>query len=127
MNESQDNSEDDVLLKRVRTRVATDSENIDAATTERLRVARLSALAELDTRRPWYTARLLPAGALAASAAVLAMLLLLRDDSPVDVVPAGDELVAAVDDFDILTGEDDIEMIEDLAFYRWLVADGDSG
>ncbi len=88
--------------------------NLDGATQSRLTQARHRALEELPKSRSlgW---RWLPAGVAAAAAIALVVL----------VVPSGIELDSRVaneapDDLEILLGEDELEMIDELEFYAWI-------
>jgi len=86
-------------------------DQLDAATLSKLNRGRHAALAELHGRRAQWQ-RWAPAGGVAAAVVVAVMLAL----QPTDV----DMVVPAVDDMDILLGEESIEMLEDLEFYAWL-------
>lgn len=91
-------------------------ERIDAATLSKLNQGRQAALAEIHRgRTTLHWLRWMPATGLAA-AAVIAVLMLGR--------PAGVELPdvndAAATDFEILLGDDSLEMIEELEFYSWI-------
>lgn len=102
-----------------RAKAAFDSsvERLDAATLSQLNQRRQAALAELAERpaaSPWL--RLLPATGLAAAAAV-AVLIMGRPGVVVELPDAGD---SAVTDFEILLGDDSLEMIEELEFYSWI-------
>ncbi len=88
--------------------------NLDGATQSRLTQARHRALEELPKGRSvgW---RWVPAGVAAAAAIALVLL----------VVPPAVELDPRVakeglDDLEILLGEDELEMIDDLEFYAWI-------
>jgi hypothetical protein len=92
---------------------------LDAATRSRLTRARGRALEELATSSAarWpgvWKSPLLPAGAVAAAvlAALLVVTLRSTDPQPVEV--------AALADLELLLGEEDLEMIEELEFYAWL-------
>lgn len=92
-------------------------ERIDGATRSRLTQARHAALAELERPRA-RLASWLPAAAL-AGAAVLAVVLWLqpgRPGQPSAPVLAG----SAVEDLELLTAGDDLDMLEeDVEFYAW--------
>jgi hypothetical protein len=91
---------------------------IDAATRSRLTQARVRALEELPARRQFawtWRASMLPAGA-AAAAAVAAWLVLVQGN-----VENEEQLqVSNFGDLEMLLGEEDLEMIEELDFYAWL-------
>ena len=93
-------------------------DGLDAATLSRLNRGRHEALAEAGRRRTLV--RWAPAGGLAAAAVVAVVMV----QSP-DVTEAPPGSTAA--DFEILLGEDSLDMLEDLEFYDWLdVADAGS-
>ena len=98
-------------------------ERLDAATLSKLNQGRQAALAELSTSRSraeWV--RWAPAAGVAAAAVVAVVML--RGPAPVDTPING---AAAATDFEILIGEDSLEMIEELEFYSWLdVADAEA-
>ncbi len=110
------------LETRLRARLATEVDDIDDETLRRLRSARRAALDQLDEPegRAGYW---LPAGALAATVAVVAVVLVGRQG---EVAPPGD-LVAVADDLEIMVAGEDLELIEDLEFFEWLEPEGDSG
>lgn len=87
---------------------------LDGQTRSRLARARIRAL-EAGPGRSWLTVnRLLPAGALAAAALAAAVLL----NGPLTTEP--DMELVATGDLDILLGEEDLELLEELEFYSWL-------
>jgi hypothetical protein len=88
---------------------------IDGATRSRLTQARHRALEELPKRRStgW---RWVPAG-VAAAAAVVTVLLVVSPGSGLDERVV---IVEAPDDLEILLGEDELEMIDELEFYAWI-------
>jgi len=90
---------------------------LDGETRSKLTQARYRALEELASGRPSVWGRSwLPAGA-AAAVAVLSLMLWQGQVGPID-----DEAfdVAAVTDLEILLGEEELDMIEELEFYAWL-------
>lgn len=90
-------------------------EQLDAATLSRLNRSRHEALAELKSAKPvgqWQ--RWVPATGVAA-AAVIAVVV--WQGGPVEgPLPS----TGPVTDFEILLGEDSLEMFEDLEFYSWI-------
>jgi len=92
-------------------------DELDAATLSKLNQARQQALAELgDTASAhgrWQ--RWMPAAGVAA--ALVVTIMVARGPASVDpmAVPAD-----AATDFEILTGEDSLEMLEELEFYAWI-------
>lgn len=91
-------------------------ERIDAATLSKLNQGRQAALAEVSSARPMHSVmRWMPASGLAA-AAVLAVVMFRGPAVP--VLPS--ETESTVSDFEILLGDDSLEMIEELEFYSWI-------
>ncbi|MDD2320474.1 MAG: DUF3619 family protein [Geobacteraceae bacterium] len=82
----------------------------------RLRSARLKALESLKTPVPWYDRfpRWVTAGGL-ATAMVLVLTLSLWTSSDHTTIPSGQ-----VEDLEILTTQEQMELYKDLDFYRWL-------
>ena len=102
-------------------------ERLDAATLSRLNQGRQQALQEIRETGPggqW--ARWVPAGGVAAAAVVAVVM---WQGTPVEhSAPAA----GTATDFEIMMGEDSLEMLEDLEFYSWvdmasLDPDGDVG
>ena len=89
-------------------------DELDAATLSRLNRARQAALAEVPGKRaaqPWV--RWMPATGMAAAAVVAVVML--RGPAPQDAA-----VVPAATDFELLVGEDSLEMFEELEFYSLL-------
>jgi hypothetical protein len=90
---------------------------LDGETRSKLTRARYRALEELESRRqPAWTRSLLPAGAVAA----VAMLTVVLWHGRVQPVDEASFDVVAVTDIEILLGEEELDMIEELEFYAWL-------
>ncbi len=88
---------------------------LDAATLSRLNKARHQALAELQqTRRIGQWARWMPVTGVAAAALVTVIVL----QGP--GVEGPEPPATTVTDFEILLGEDSLEMLEELEFYSWI-------
>lgn len=90
-------------------------ERLDAATLSRLNRSRHEALAEIERMRPvgeW--ARWMPATGVVAAAVVAVVVW--QGVSTEGPLPSTD----SVTDFEILIGEDSLEMLEDLEFYGWI-------
>jgi len=102
---------------------------IDARTRSRLNQARQAALAAAGTRRRswWASFTLMPAGAVAA-ALLVAVVLWHREPAPTTPV-ALDGQHPAVEDMELLTDNDSIELMEewDGSFYEWAAAQSDGG
>jgi len=89
------------------------TQSVDALNTEtRTRLARIrqQALARACNRRPLRY--LLPAAVLASAGLALAVFLTLRPPQP-----AQNEML---DDLDLITSTESLELIENLEFYEWL-------
>ncbi len=90
-------------------------ERLDAATLSRLNKGRHQALAELQRTRPvgqWV--RWMPVTGVAAAALITVVIL----QGP--GVEGPESPATTVTDFEILLGEDSLEMLEELEFYSWI-------
>ena len=96
------------FVTRAREQLDRYADQVDEATASRLRAARRQAL-ERGTHR---TYRWLPVTGLATAAAALLAVLLWQQH-------AGD-LQGVQEDWDILAGGEELELIEELEFYDWL-------
>ncbi len=85
-------------------------ERLDASTLSKLNQARHAALAA-SSRPAANWSRWMPATGLAAAAVIAVIVLQGR---------AGVDMPGDADDFEILLGQDDLEMIEELEFYSWI-------
>jgi len=102
---------------------------VDARTRSRLNQARHAALAAGGRRRAWWSSfTLMPAAGAIAAALLVAVVLWHRE-------PAGTQPLAldgqhpAVEDMELLTDNDSIDLIEgwDGSFYEWAAAQSDAG
>lgn len=104
---------------------------IDARTRSRLNQARHAALAQASTRRRawWASFALMPAAGAVAAALLVAVVLWHRE--PVGTAPVARDAphATAVEDMDLLTDNDSIDLIEgwDGSFYEWAAAQSDAG
>ncbi len=90
---------------------------LDGQTRSKLTQARYRALEELAGKRQVIWSRSwLPAGAVAA----VALMSLMLWQGQITPVADGGFDVAAVTDLEILLGEEELDMIEELEFYAWL-------
>jgi len=90
---------------------------LDGQTRSKLTQARYRALEELAERKqPAWNRSWLPAGAVAA----VALLSLLFWQAQLEPVADSGFDVAAVTDLEILLGDEELDMIEELEFYAWL-------
>lgn len=88
----------------------------DHGTSLRLQRARLSAL-DSPRGRPW----LLWAGATTASVAALVLVTWLRQPAPAP------HASVPLEDFELVTSVEDVELAEDFDFYHWLADDDAAG
>jgi hypothetical protein len=86
----------------------------DARIRMRLRSARLRALEAAEEQVPWYLRfpRLITAGTLATAVVIAASLWIVAERGH---LPTGQ-----VEDLELLTTKEQIELYKDLDFYRWL-------
>lgn len=114
---------DAAWLARVRADLDASVQALDGATRSRLNRARQLALAGAGARR-WRA----PAWGVTAATAALALALagtwVHPGRAPVAPTPP-DRLLLDAADFDLLVAPDELQLYEDLAFYRWL--DGPAG
>ena len=96
------------FMARLRQQLDRHAEQLDEATATRLRAARRRAL-EPSTQR---TFRWLPVSGVAAAAAALLLVLVWQQH-------AGN-LPGVQEDWDILAGGEELDLIEELEFYDWL-------
>lgn len=116
MNESTD-KRDEEFAKRAKAMFDDSVERLDGATLSQLNQRRQAALAELSTRDAGIAwGRWMPATGAVAAAAVVAVMLL---QGPEIEIPANG-MESAATDFEILTGDDELDMIEELEFYAWI-------
>lgn len=110
------------FVERVRRRLDDDVSAFDSETLSRLRRARQRAIAAAGKRSwwraPWAAHRpagdwLVPAGAFASIAATALALTLM-------VSEPDDGIAREVDDLELLTAGEELELYENLEFYQWL-------
>ena len=110
-----DERRDEDLVEQAKTMFDDSVDRLDAASLSRLNRSRQMALAELDrSTLTGHWARWLPATGIAAAAIVAVVV---WQGNAVDVTPPANGSVA---DFELLLGEDSLEMIEELEFYTWI-------
>lgn len=98
-------------------------DGLDARTRSRLTQARHAAVAALvQQREPFMRRWWLPAAGLATAALVAVIVVF-------NLNPAANQQLAAaslaVEDMDILSGAENIELLEDMEFYAWLESEPD--
>lgn len=119
--------DEDELVSQAKALFDDSVERLDAATLSRLNQGRQQALQEIRETAPGgHWARWVPAGGVAAAAVVAVVM---WQGTPVEnSAPAA----GTATDFEIMMGEDSLDMLEDLEFYSWvdmasLDPDGDVG
>ncbi len=104
---------------------------IDARTRSRLNQARHAALALTRSRRRawWASFTLMPAAGAAAAALVVAVVLWQREPHGAPPLTLEAPHAAVVEDMDLLTDSDSIDLMEgwDGSFYEWAAAQSDAG
>jgi hypothetical protein len=110
-----DKRRDEDLVRQAKAMFDDSVDKLDAGTLSRLNRGRQAALEELDrTRLTGQWTRWVPATGIVAVAAVAVVV---WQGDTVDVtLPAN----GSVSEFELLLGEDSLEMIEELEFYRWI-------
>ena len=116
--------------RNARTILEESTRRIDARTRSRLNQARHAALAAAGTRRRawWASFTLMPAAGAMAAALLVAVVLWHRE--PAGTTPAAlDGQHPAVEDMELLTDNDSIDLMEewDGSFYEWAAAQTDAG
>jgi hypothetical protein len=111
------------LLERVRQHLDDAARDLDGATVTRLRVARSEALrAASETRRApawaWPVAGVLTAGVVAALAAAL----WIGSGAPRVPLPT-----AGIEDMELITSLDHVDLYTEADFYRWLAEQNNAG
>ncbi|RNC66712.1 MAG: hypothetical protein ED859_16020 [Desulfuromonadales bacterium] len=112
---------DQRLMGAVKEHLDARVESLDDRTVARLRQARLDALEAAERKRGWLRVpRWVTVGGLAtAVAAVVAVSLWITDYRR-------QSAVATMDDIEIVAAQEQVQLYEDLEFYRWL-ADRENG
>ncbi len=109
------NMEDRELLDKVRTALDVSAGNLDDMTLRRLRHARLDALEAAGAgRRPFFLPRWVTAGGV-ATVAVLGVAVSVWLSASRPVLPD-----KQVEDLEIITAKEHLDLYADLEFYRWL-------
>lgn len=91
-------------------------ESLDAQTRSRLTQARYAALEAAGPKRayaPWL-------GGAVAAGTVAALVVINPVDTQVQDPQVDTAMAEQATDFEILLGDDELEMLEDLEFYAWL-------
>ncbi len=120
--EQNEPANNDPLQQRSRELFDTSVANQDARTRSRLNQARQAAL---DVARGSATATpmrwLVPVGSAAAlGLVVLTSVQFMRSGNETPVMEQPNAVASTVDDLEILTSSDELEMLQDVDFYAWL-------
>jgi hypothetical protein len=110
------NDREEALLRRIKNSLDASSATLDAATCTRLRVARARALQHQGTRHAWL---LWPAGGVALAATAL-LSWVLWFNGPATHPPA------ALEQLELLSSTESLELYTDLDFYQWLTSATDA-
>jgi hypothetical protein len=110
-----DTEEANAWLDQIRTQLDASARDLDAHTLSRLNRARQQALAQIPSRTPrhWHWLALASAASIALAVALLPNL---RTPQP-EALPVVD---ASVEDFELLTSEENLALYSDMDFYAWL-------
>lgn len=113
---------DERLVAMVREHLDAGVDALDGRTTARLREARLKAVESARGRRGWFRLpRWVAVGGVAtATAAILAVGVWLSD-------APRESVVATADDIEVVAAQDQMQLYEDLEFYRWLATQENGG
>jgi hypothetical protein len=116
------------LEARARAAYQRESEALQPAVRKRLALARREALiaaAPRGSRLAWGLPVWLPVGATAVLVAALAVVLTQRNQEGNYAELA--QTAATVEDMEILLGDEDFELLDNLDFYLWLEEQADAG
>ena len=114
-------NDDSVFISRVKIALDRSAGTLDAKTRARLRAARREALAQAQAPRGFAPRWLVPVGAVTALAVVAALGLWWM---PIAAPPP---MAASVEEAELLFATDNLELYQNLDFYRWLAAKERSG
>jgi len=116
------------LEARARAAYQRESDALQPAVRKRLALARREALmaaAPRASRLAWGLPVWLPLGATAVAVAALAVVLIQRDQE--DNYAELAQTAATAEDMEILLGDEDFELLDNLDFYLWLEEQADAG
>jgi len=116
------NKEQDLLAKKISEQLDDAVTDMDGQTQSRLRQIRAGAIDQAINKgaRPFYSPRWLSAGIALASVIMLTVLLMPLQPEHIDNNQGNLPATLAAEDLDILTEQEDLELYEDLEFYRWM-------
>lgn len=113
--------DDSVFISKVKNTLDQSADALDAKTRARLRAARRAAFAQAPAPRVFSPRWLVPAGAVAALAVVAALGLWWTPPA------APPPMAASVEEAELLFATDNLELYQNLDFYKWLAAKERSG
>jgi len=115
------NDKQDVLTDKIRDHLDDTVAGMDGHTLSRLRQARAHAIdKELSNKTSFPARQWLSAGLVMASLVMLAVLLIPLQPGTTQNTQGTLPASLAAEDLDILTQPEDLELYEDLEFYRWM-------
>jgi len=111
---------EDELKQRVSRELEESIDELDANTLSKIRQIRAQAIDSANSpRQHWWSLNqsgLLFGGLATACVMLLAVVLLLNSPSSMQAIP--------VDEIELISSSDNLELFEDLEFYEWLEEDG---
>jgi uncharacterized protein DUF3619 len=107
--------DEDELATKIKQDLDESIEALDANTLSRLRQLRAKAIERSEPRK-YPTQGLLIGGLATACVMVLAVILLLNPETSVQTVP--------VEELELISSMEHLDLLEDLEFYEWLEEDG---
>lgn len=108
---------DEHLEKQIKTTLDRSVEQLDADTLGRLRRARAAALTAAESKQPFSWLPLVSSASLAM--VVVAVILM--------VLPKEPGLSAGLDDLEMFSAADDLELYQEMDFYTWLAEEDAHG
>lgn len=110
--------EEQAWIERAKQVLDRSVDEMDPVTALKLQRARLAALERRSALRPW---RVWVGGLALASLAALAVTLWMNSPSPEH------HAAVSLEDFELVTSVENVELAEDLDFYHWLADDDTTG
>ena len=113
------NDREKQLLEKARGLLLDAAENLDSQTRQRLERIRLDAISKAEGKEARFFPqwRWVTVGAISATAMVVLAIFFWLRTSP------GDFPGKHIEDFEIITSNEQIDLYENLEFYRWLVTE----